>query len=265
MNKGYFSKEAKCERKNFAPCTVNKEELLEFLLAKTEEVVAFAKEVLGEIYPTHFEVPKILLLPVHKKQSFGKYAYNMVLQEEEKLAQVLGTEKKALQEKLAVMKANIKIEQPVKGSFFADGGIVIYFCNVCQLCEKHGLNFENYITSVLAHEIFHALHFACCDKTQEWQQMKYWNGTGYEYAKVSVVRESLAEYFRYLWLKKQQQEPLVAIMFEDLAEPFATVPNYPYAGVKHLLSEEALENERFRSVLESSILNWQEAYELLIS
>ena len=125
MNKGYFSKEAKCERKNFAPCTVNKEVLLEFLQAKAEEVLAFAKEVLGESYPAHFEMPKILLLPVHKKQSFGKYAYNMVLQEEEKLAKACGAEKKALQEKLAVMKANIKVEQPVKGSFFADGGIAL--------------------------------------------------------------------------------------------------------------------------------------------
>ena len=163
------------------------------------------------------------------------------------------------------MKANIKVEQPVKGSFFADGGIVIYYCNVCQLCEKHGLNFEDYIVSVLAHEIFHALHFACCDKTQEWQQMKYWNGTGYEYAKVSAVRESLAEYFRYLWLMKQRQEALLAIMHKELAKPYATVPNYPYSGVKLLFSEETLENARFHSVLESSLVNWQEAYELLIS
>mgnify|MGYP003292799580 CR=1 FL=1 len=265
MNKGYFSKEAKCERKNFAPCAVNKEALLKFLQAKAEEVLAFAKEVLGESYPAHFVMPKILLLPVHKKQSFGKYAYNMVLQEEEKLAQACGAEKKALQEKLAVMKGNIKIEQPVKGSFFADGGIVIYYCNVCQLCEKHGLNFEDYITSVLVHEIFHTLHFACCDKTQEWQQMKYWNGTGYEYAKVSAVRESLAEYFRYLWLVKNQQELLLAKMKQDLTEPHATVPNYPYAGVKYLLSEEVLKNAKFHSVLESSLVNWQEAYDLLIS
>ena len=112
---------------------------------------------------------------------------------------------------------------------------------------------------------FRSLHFACCDATQEWKQMDYWNGVGYEYAKVSAVRESLAEYFRYLWLMKNQQELLLAKMKLDLAEPYATVPNYPYAGVKLLLSEEALENARFHSVLESSLLNWQEAYELLIS
>ena len=163
MNKGYFSKIAKCERKNFAPCSENREELLEFLQAKAEEVLAFAKEVLGESYPAHFVMPKLLILPVKKKQSFGKYAYNMVLQEEEKLAKTCGAEKKALQEKLVVMKANIKIEQPVKGSFFADGGIVIYYCNICELCAKDNLELKDYLASVLVHEIFHALHFACCD------------------------------------------------------------------------------------------------------
>ena len=104
--------------------------------AKAEEVIAFAKEVLGESYPAHFVMPKLLILPVKKKQSFGKYAYNMVLQEEAKLAKSCGAEKKALQEKLAVMKANIKIEQPVKGSFFADGGIVIYYCCLLQLHQE---------------------------------------------------------------------------------------------------------------------------------
>lgn len=265
MDKGYFAKIAKCERRNFAPCSVHKEELLKFLQAKAEEVVAFAKEVLGENYPAHFEVPKILLLPVQKKQSFGKYAYNMILQEEAKLAQASAAEKKVLQDKLALMKDNVKFERSVRGSFFADGGIVIYYCNVCELCAKDGLNFEDYIASVLAHEVFHALHFACCDGTQKWKQMDYWNGVGYGYAKVSTVRESLAEYFRYLWLVQNRQDALLAIMFEELVEPYAVVPSFPYAGVKHLLTEAALENEKWRSVLASSLVNWQEAYEKLIS
>ena len=81
MGKGYFSKQAKCDRNAYAPCSVDKEQLAEFLQSKAEEIVAFAKELLGSNYPAHFEVPKLLLLPVHKTQSFGKYAYNMVLQE----------------------------------------------------------------------------------------------------------------------------------------------------------------------------------------
>ena len=39
MDKGYFSKIAKCERKNFAPCSENREELVEFLQTKAEEVL----------------------------------------------------------------------------------------------------------------------------------------------------------------------------------------------------------------------------------
>jgi len=265
MSKGYFSKEAKCAYQNFAPCDKDKEQLLVGLQEKAEEVVAFVKAVLGASFPAHFEVPKILLLPVNKKQSFGKYAYNMVLQEEEKLQQASEKEKTVLEEKLAVLKANVKIERPVRGSFFADGGIVIYYCNICQLCAKDKLNFEDYLASVLVHEIFHAIHFASCDATQEWQQMKYWNGTGYEYNIVSTVRESLAEYFRFLWLKKQQQDSLVAIMFKELAEPYAVVPNYPYAGVKHLLSEEAVAQKKFSEVFEASCENWHEAYKMLIS
>ncbi len=265
MDKKYFSKTAKCERKNFIPCAMDKEQLLKFLQAKAEEVVAFVKELLQDKFPAHFQVPKIMLLPVRKKQSFGTYAYNMILQEEAKLAQADEAEKILLQEKLALMKANVKIEQPVRGSFFADGGIVIYLCNICELCDRDGLNFEAYTVSVLVHEIFHALHFACCDFTQGWKQMDYWNGTGYEYAKVSAVRESLAEYFRYLWLVKQQQKSLLAIMDEELAAPYAVAPNYPYAGVKYLLAEEDLGNDKWLSVLESSLVNWHEAYKKLIS
>ena len=265
MGKGYFSKQAKCDRNAYALCSVDKEQLAEFLQNRAEEVIAFAKELLGSSYPAHFEVPKVLLLPVHKTQSFGKYAYNMVLQEEEKLAQVSSAEREALQAKLKVMQANVKVERLVRGSFFADGGIVIYYCNVCQLCEEDALDFTSYITSVLAHEIFHALHFACCDATQGWKQMNYWNGLGFEYAKVSTVREALAEYFRYLWLGKHQEQALIDIMFKELAEPYAVAPSYPYAGVKPLLTSEALAQEKFSSVLQASLINWNEAYEMLMS
>ena len=265
MGKGYFSKQAKCDRKGYAPCSVAKEQLAALLEEKAEEIVAFAKELLGSSYPAHFEMPKLLLLPVHKTQSFGQYAYNMVLQEEEKLAQVSGAEQKALQAKLKLMQANVKVERLVRGSFFADGGIVIYYCNVCQLCEEDALDFTSYIISVLAHEIFHALHFACCDATQGWKQMNYWNGLGFEYAKLSTVREALAEYFRYLWLEKHQEQALVDIMFKELVEPYAVAPSYPYAGVKCLLTREAPDQEKFSSVLQASLVNWHKAYEMLIS
>ena len=264
MGKGYFSKQAKCDRKSFAPCHVDKEQLAEFLQERAEEIIAFAKELFKDNYPAHFEMPKLLLLPVHKTQTFGKYAYNMVLQEEEKLAKASEVEVPAILAKLSQMQANIKIERLVRGSFFADGGIVVYYCNVCQLCEKEKLAFTSYITSVLAHEFFHALHFAACDATKGWQQMSYWNGNGFEANKMSAVRESLAEYFRYLWLVKQQEETLLAKMDEELAEPFAVVPNYPYAGVKLLLNE-AKGLEKFACVFASSLENWHEAYELLIS
>ena len=265
MGNGYFSKQAKCDRKNYALCCVNKEQLAEFLQERAEEIIAFAKELLKDNYPVHFEMPKLLLLPVAKTQTFGKYAYNMVLQEEEKLANACEEDKPAILAKLAQMRANVKIERLVRGSFFADGGIVIYYCNVCQLCEKEQLDFTSYITSVLAHEIFHALHFASCDATKGWQQMSYWNGNGFEAGKMSTVRESLAEYFRYLWLAKQQNKELLAIMFKELLEPFATVPNYPYAGVRYLLPAEGLANEKFLAVFESSLRDWHEAYELLTS
>lgn len=265
MKKGYFSKQAKCERKGYAPCFVDKEQLQEFLQLKATEIFAFAKEVLGASFPKHFELPKILLLSVNKNQSFGKYAYNMVLQGEEKLVQASEEEKALLEAKLAKLKANVKIEQPVRGSFFVDGGIVIYYCNICQLCQKEQLEFADYITSVLAHEIFHGIHFACCDGTQKWEQVPYWNGKGYDYAKVSTVREALAEYFRYLWLKQQQQDALFAIMFKDLAKPYATVPNYPYAGLKNLLSDEQASLGKFQVVLKASLENWHDAYDKLTS
>ena len=265
MGKGYFSKQAKCDRKNYAPCFIDKEQLADCLQEKAEEIIAFAKELLKDSYPAHFEMPKFLLLPVHKTQTFGKYAYNMVLQEEVKLAKASEADKPAILAKLSQMQANVKIERLLRGSFFADGGIVIYYCNVCQLCEKEQLDFTSYITSVLAHEIFHAMHFASCDSTKGWQQMSYWNGNGFEVGKMSTVRESLAEYFRYLWLAKQQNKELMAIMFKELQEPFAKVPNYPYAGVRYLLSTEGLAKEKFFVIFERSLQDWHEAYELLTS
>ena len=53
-------------------------------------------------------------------------------------------------------------------------------------------------------------------------------------------------------------------MDEELAEPFAVVPNYPYAGVKLFLNE-AKGLEKFACVFANSLENWHEAYELLIS
>ena len=94
--------------------------------------------------------------------------------------------------------------------------------------------------------------------------MSYWNGNGFEVSKMSTVRESLAEYFRYLWLVKQQQETLLAKMDEELAKPYAVIPSFPYAGVKFFLNEaEAI--EKFANVFARSLVNWTEAYELLIS
>ena len=264
MGNGYFSKQARCDRKNYAPCGVDKTQLADLLQERAEGIIAFAKELLKDNYPAHFEMTKLLLLPACKTQTFGKYAYNMVLQEEEKLEKASEADKPAVLAKLSHMKDNVKIERLVRGSFFADGGIVIYYCNVCQLCEKEQLDFTSYITSVLAHEIFHALHFACCDATKGWQQMSYWNGNGFESNKMSTVRESLAEYFRYLWLVKQQQETLLAKMDEELAKPYAVIPSFPYAGVKFFLKG-AEAKEKFASVFASSLVNWTEAYELLIS
>ena len=42
MGKGYFSKQAKCDRKNFAPCHVDKEQLAKFLQEMAEEFFALS-------------------------------------------------------------------------------------------------------------------------------------------------------------------------------------------------------------------------------
>ena len=113
MGNGYFSKQAKCDRKNYAPCYVNKEQLAEFLLERAEEIIAFAKEFLKDNYPVHFEMPKLLLLPVAKTQTFGKYAYNMVVQEEEKLAKVSDADKPAILAKLCWLREVNRIRASV--------------------------------------------------------------------------------------------------------------------------------------------------------
>lgn len=266
MRKKYFSKEVeKCSAKNFAPCHLDKEGLAAELETKGQEALALAEALLGEGFPKYFTLPKILLLPVRKQQSFGKYALNAILAEEEKLQRAPAEKREELLAKLAKMKANVKIERAVRGSFFTEGPLVLYYCNICELCAGQGLDLKEYAASVLAHELFHALHFASCETTKNWKQLSYWNGVGYEYAKVSVVRESLAECFRYLWLRQCGQDALLASMLAELADTYATVPNFPYAGVKLLLKDEAVAAENFKEIYRLSLEDWKAAYEKLIS
>lgn len=227
------------------------------LAAHEGAILGLAQELLGSTYPQGFAVPPLKLSELGRTRTYGKYPLNMVLREE----RLADDNDPAAQARLQMMRANIKVTVPVKGSFSPDEGITLYLCNICAYCQQHGLNVEDYCVSVLAHELFHALHHAACAAAQGLEPgsaklRAYWRGEGYIQQQVAAVREGLAEYFRCQWSKRQGYEAVLARLHCELAEPYAVVPGYPYAAVKALLTADG--DAKFRAVWERSLVDWGE-------
>ncbi len=260
MRKKYFTdKVYKCTSKNYAPCLYDREHLLHVLANNMEEVLACARDLLQDNFPQNFIMPKLKFLDERKTNTFGKYALNMLLLEEERLANI---QDEAKQAKLAEMRANVKVVMPVKGSFNPDRGITLYLCNICEYCGLHKLDIEAYLISVFAHEVFHAIHYVMCAEVNKWEvgsaaHRSFWRGEGYVLQEAATVRESFAEYFRYTWITRQQDEQLLALFHAELQAPHAVAPSFPYAGVKGLLGKESDEVRRKFAV---TVCSWRDGY-----
>lgn len=172
----------------------------------------------------------------------------------------------------------LRFRMLVHGEFSEAGHITLYTAALRQECAAQGWVYATYYASVLVHERLHYLHHECvlrkfaADKAEPVsaaykKAQAYWFGTGTNAACVRTVKETLAEFIRFLWCKEQGQENLAAAVWQSIRGARAYYPSNPYAGVRYLC---ALYEQKPEAALRAwiqlwaaSLRSWQEAYSLL--
>lgn len=172
----------------------------------------------------------------------------------------------------------LKFRALVHGEFNEAGKIILYPQAIAQECAEHDWDFTAYFNSVLVHERVHALHhdtflrkYSALDALVQSAVYKktqaYWFGAGANTVLVSTVKETLAEFVRYLWCKEQGQEKLAAAIPQSLVGVRAFYPSYPYAGVRSLCAlyeQDAQTSFRlWHDLWQLSLTSWQGAYDML--
>lgn len=127
------------------------------------------------------------------------------------------------------------------GRFTPGKGITLYTAAIAADAAADGCDCAAYYQSVLVHEYAHALHFAhilarfdaCCrDVTSTAYQsaLRYWYGGRTQALQARTVKETLAEFTRYLWCCENGWKPLAQAVTQALTGARAYYPGYPYAG-----------------------------------
>lgn len=171
-----------------------------------------------------------------------------------------------------------KFKALVHGEFNEAGKIILYPQAIAKECTEQGWNYSAYYTSVLVHERVHALHHRAAlqrygalgeavQSAAHKNAPAYWFGASANPACVSTVKETLAEFMRYLWCMEQGEQKLAEYIPQSLTGARAFYPNYPYAGVRNLCAlyeQDAQAAFRLWSDLwRLSLTSWQAAYDML--
>lgn len=166
----------------------------------------------------------------------------------------------------------------VHGEFNETGEIILYVNALHKECAKHKLAYTAYYQSVLVHERLHYLqHEAVLQRycanisarqSAEYKRAQaYWFGAGADVACVRTVKETLAEFGRFLWCIEQGYTALAEQAVSALAGVRAYYPTYPYAGMRGLCALYAkkplLAVRAWEELWEASLSSWQEAYRLI--
>lgn len=159
----------------------------------------------------------------------------------------------------------LKFKRLLHGEFAAGKGITLYVNAIRQECAEHGWDYAAYYDSVLVHERVHLLHYqavlahfgaagAAVQSAEYKQAQRYWYGRQTEAAQAAVVKETLAEFARWLWCLQQGH----------LALAQACIPHYPYAGVRGLRALHASSPQAavraYSELWQLSLTSWQQAY-----
>lgn len=166
----------------------------------------------------------------------------------------------------------LKFKRLLHGEFAAGKGITLYVNAIRQECAEHGWDYAAYYDSVLVHERVHLLHyqavlahFVAAGATAEYKQAQcYWYGRQTEAAQAAVVKETLAEFARWLWCLQQGHLALAQARLQTPEEAQACIPYYPYAGVRGLcaLHASSLKDtvRAYSELWQLSLTSWQQAY-----
>lgn len=167
----------------------------------------------------------------------------------------------------------LRFKRLLHGEFAAGNGITLYVNAIRQECAEHGWDYVAYYDSVLVHERVHLLHYqavlahfgaagAAVQSAEYKQAQRYWYGWQTEAA---VVKETLAEFARWLWCLQQGQHSIAQALLQTREEAQACIPYYPYAGVRGLRALHASSPQAavraYSELWQLSLTSWQQAYE----
>lgn len=172
----------------------------------------------------------------------------------------------------------LKFKRLLHGEFAAGKGITLYVNAIRQECAEHGGDYAAYYDSVLVHERVHLLNYqavlahfgaagAAVQSAEYKQAQRYWYGRQMEAAQAAVVKETLAEFARWLWCLQQGHLALVQAFLQTPEEAQACIPYYPYAGVRGLCALHASSLQvavrAYSELWQLSLTSWQQAYALI--
>lgn len=154
-------------------------------------------------------------------------------------------------------------------------GITLYVNAIRQECAEHGWDYAAYYDSVLVHERVHLLHYqavlayfgaagAAVQSAEYKQAQRYWYGRQTEAAQAAVVKETLAEFARWLWCLQHGQHSIAQALLQTPEEARTCIPYYPYAGVRGLCALHARSPQAavrvYSELWQLSLTSWQQAY-----
>lgn len=172
----------------------------------------------------------------------------------------------------------LKFKRLLHGEFVAGKGITLYVNAIRQECAEHGWDYAAYYDSVLVHERVHLLHYqavlahfgaagAAVQRAEYKQAQRYWYGRQTEAAQAAVVKETLAEFARWLWCLQQGQHSIAQAFLQTPEEARTCIPYYPYAGVRGLCALHASSPQAavraYSELWQLSLTSWQQAYALI--
>ena len=144
------------------------------------------------------------------------------------------------------------------GCYYSDKNeIILYTCTICNCCTKNRIDFDEEIISVLAHELFHAIHYFAISDFQISPSTKFWGSKNNNY---KTVIESLARYFEYTWCIKNKYNDIKNGLIREANT--TRFPGWPYAGAKIFMH---CDNYAFEDIFHISVrFGWSDAYDELI-
>lgn len=166
------------------------------------------------------------------------------------------------------MYTNIHYVSTLFGTYSAtENAITLYICTICNHCAEENIDFADKVVSVLAHEMYHAIHFHALLAISDTSKlaMQHWKGKNADDQERKGVIESLARYFEYCWCMESGSETDQETAQEIRKEGYRTVfPAWPYAGAKYLIWRNAYESREFNRIMETSLHDWSDAFKELV-